>query len=251
MRSRAEGVGGAAPVAKRALRSRTYAAGRRSIAEIDSPRHQLPLTETSRELAVFDDHLATQDGDHRPSLHRPSFPGAVVAHVKVLAREFAIDHRIDQHHVGVAARRDHALCVDRARGFLPRWSRSPARSVQGHPTFDDALGIDDSHPGFGAEIAAGDVFDCFSIKFDRERRREFVGGDGRHTVADQSVPQRPLIVRVLERGIGVIAEAARRAVVVSREAGIVMQRLGVRPPAPSARASATASTPSRAEVWTK
>src|SRR5262249_46009499 len=50
-------------------------------------RDELAVAAVGYEAAVFHDDASAQDRGHRPALDRPAFPGAVVADVKVLARE--------------------------------------------------------------------------------------------------------------------------------------------------------------------
>ena len=60
--------------------------------------------------AVLDDDAAAQDRRRRPARDRPALPRAVVAVVvQVVHRDRALDVRIPEDEVGVAARRDHAL----------------------------------------------------------------------------------------------------------------------------------------------
>src|SRR5216684_6106299 len=53
---------------------------------IDLARDELPIIQVRQQLAALDDHLAAQDGRHRPSLDLPSLPR--VADVEVVARSF-------------------------------------------------------------------------------------------------------------------------------------------------------------------
>src|SRR2546426_4278545 len=82
-------------------------------------------------------------------------------------------------------------------------------------------------PRLGAEVAARDVLEILAAELQLERRRKLVGGRRRDPVAHESVPERRLVLGILERRIGVVAEAARGLVVLGGEAGVVMERLGV------------------------
>src|SRR5439155_12548113 len=76
---------------------------------IDLALKQAAVGGAAQELAALGDDLAAQERHHRPARDRPPFPGAVVAHVEVLAGERPLHAGVDQDEVGVAAGGDHAL----------------------------------------------------------------------------------------------------------------------------------------------
>src|SRR2546426_5956509 len=85
----------------------------------------------------------------------------------------------------------------------------------------------DPHARFRAEVAAGHVLEVLAAKLQLKRGRELVGRRRRDAVVHESVPERRLVLGVLEGGIGVVTKAPRCLVVLGGEAGVVVERLGV------------------------
>src|SRR5207245_781022 len=123
---------------------------------------------------VLDSPAAENRGDG-PTLDRPALPEAVVAHVKVLARERLPDRRIDDDAVGVAPGRDDALL--RVEPEDPRRVRGRhlGEALERHPALHHALGEDDPHTRLRAEVAAGHVLELPAAELQLERRRELIG----------------------------------------------------------------------------
>src|SRR4030095_15606155 len=88
---------------------------------IDAPGHPLPVARAAEETPPLRDDLPAQQGHDGPAGDRPPFPGAVVRHVEVVLGERLADRRIDEHQVGVAARRDHALLWIEAPDLCGTW----------------------------------------------------------------------------------------------------------------------------------
>src|SRR5439155_17708670 len=164
---------------------------------------------------------------HGPALDRPALPRAVVADVKILPGERLLDRPIDDRDVRVAAGGDDTL--PRVESEDPGGVRGGdvGETLERHPPLPDPFGIDDPHPRLGAKIAASHVLEILAAELELERRRELVRRRRRHPVAYEPVPERRLVLGVLERRIRVVAEAAGRLVVLGGEAGVVVERLGV------------------------
>src|SRR5207249_1417602 len=75
----------------------------------DPAADQPPGARVADEAAPLDDDPAAEDRGHGPALDRPALPRAVVAHVKILARERLKDRRIDEDEVRVAPGGDDTL----------------------------------------------------------------------------------------------------------------------------------------------
>src|SRR2546428_8243139 len=105
-RSRSEGLSGTLvqrPPQRASARRPSQYLGR------DPSPDELPVARVAGEPAVLDDDPTAEDRGDGPALDRPALPGAVVAHMKVLARERLPDRRIDDDEGGVAPGRDDAL----------------------------------------------------------------------------------------------------------------------------------------------
>src|SRR5438128_8170772 len=193
----------------------------------DPAADQPPVERVADEAAMLDDDAAAEDRGHGPALDRPALPGAVVAHVKILARERLSNRRIDEDEVRVAPGRDDALLRIEPENPRRVRGRHVGEPLERHPALHDAFGEDDPHARFRAEVAAGHVLEVLAAKLQLERGRELVGRRRRDAVVHESVPERRLVLGVLEGGIGVVTKAPRRLVVLGGEAGVVVERLGV------------------------
>src|SRR5207247_8752095 len=95
----------------------------------DPAADQPPGARVADEAAPLDDDPAAEDRGHGPALDRPALPRAVVAHVKILARERLTDRRIDEDEVRVAPGRDDTLLR-----IEPENPRRVPRRHRGEPT---------------------------------------------------------------------------------------------------------------------
>src|ERR1700736_3829732 len=169
----------------------------------------MPIAKCTRHPSRLNDRPAAQDCHYRPTPHFPSFPRTVIADVKIAASEFFTDGRINQAEVRVTAGRDYSFAGIKSqdargvgRGYL-------GETLQRHPAPDHPLGENYAHPGFGTEVAAGDIINRAAAQLQLERGWVLIGRRGRNAIAHQPFPERLLVVGQLERWIGVITEAAR------------------------------------------
>src|SRR5437870_11231348 len=212
-RSRSEGLS-----RKLAQRSAQEASARRPSQHLgrDSSPDELPVARVAGEPAVLDDDPTAEDRGDGPALDRPALPGAVVAHMKVLARERLPDRRIDDDEVGVAPGRDDALLGVEPED--PRGVRGGhlGEALERHPALHHALGEDDPHTRLRAEVAAGHVLELPAAELQLERRRELIGRRRRDAVPHEPVPERRLVLGVLERSEEHTSELQSRGHLVCR-----------------------------------
>jgi hypothetical protein len=129
---------------------------------IQLARDELPIIQVRQQLAVLDDHLAAQYCRRRPPFDLPSFPWAVVAHVKVLACQLLLDRWVEEHDVGVAARCDYPLARIEAKDARRIGRDHVSEALQSHPALHHALGVDNTHPRLGSQVSAGNVVYSFT-----------------------------------------------------------------------------------------
>src|SRR5438445_12703882 len=121
---------------------------------------------------MLDDDAAAEDRGHGPALDRPALPGAVVAHVKILARERLSNRRIDEDEVRVAPGRDDALLRIEPENPRRVRGRHVAEALARHPALHDAFGEDDPHTSILPEAAASHVLEVLAATLQHERGME-------------------------------------------------------------------------------
>ena len=182
--------------------------------------------------AVLHDDAAAQDRCRRPARDVPALPRAVVAVVmQVVHRDRALDVRIPEDEVGVAARRDHALA--RVQAGDPRGVRCEDlhEPLQREPTADNPLGVADEAACLDADVAARGRLEVRAGHLHRVRRRVFVRRKRRQTTVLEPAPERRAVLAGPEAHTDVVLRAVRLGVVVEREAHAVVQHLAVDRPA--------------------
>ena len=155
--------------------------------------------------------------------------------------------RIKNDNIGIAAGRERALARVKAHDLGGIGGDQIDISRQRVAAPHDHLGIHDAKPRLDAGIAAGGVVDAVAERLVFERAAQLVGGDAVDRSLAVALPQRVLIVRRLQRRIGVINLPVRALIVLGRVEQILMQRLAVDRQA-LRRASAMAATPVPAET---
>src|SRR5437660_7203893 len=190
-------------------------------------RDQLAFTQLAHHFAVFHYYLPPQERRHRPTGHIPSFPRTVVAHVEVLARQFLLERWINQAQVGVAAGGDHTFTRVQPKDTRGIGGRYVSETLQRHTSLDYPFGVNDAEPRLGPEVAPSNIIDMTASEFDFQGSRIFVSRGGRQAVTNQAFPQGAVVVGIFERGIGVIAEAARLAIVLGVKTCVMVQSFGV------------------------
>src|SRR5256886_8168699 len=76
---------------------------------VDLAGSETAIARAPQQAPAVGDDLASEDRGHRPAGHLPALPGAVIAHVEVLARQRLVDRGVDEHEVGVTAGSDRTL----------------------------------------------------------------------------------------------------------------------------------------------
>src|SRR6266545_7836097 len=94
-----------------ALRSvrRSSADGALEQRPVDLAGSETAIARAPQQAAAVGDDLAAEDRGPRQAGHLPALPGAVIAHVEVLARQRLVDPGVDEHEVGVTAGSDRDL----------------------------------------------------------------------------------------------------------------------------------------------
>src|SRR5262249_24922860 len=151
---------------------------------------QAAVRRIAEELAVLDDHLATQNRRDRPPVDVPALPHAVVGRVEITEAQALADTRVDHGDVGVAPRRDRTLLRIHAEDRRRIRRGDGDEALERHPALDDALGPGDPYALFSGRVAADRVLDGPAGELERALAEEDIGGDGGERAVHEPAPER-------------------------------------------------------------
>jgi len=184
----------------------------------------LPIRGTPHQLAMVDNHLATQHGDHWISQTIKTLPDAVVGiGVEIVERERFVQGGIDEHEIRVAAWGKHAFLRVQAQDLRGIGRGDGGKPLQGHVALGDEFRKRHGEARFDAVMAATHSLDGVAGQFNTLIRGVFVGSRGAEPTIQESGEQGIAILSEFDRGVGVDRRTTGFFIVLAGKLQVVVQ----------------------------